>query len=125
MTKAEKKRSPGRPQLPAAEKKRRNFTFRGTDGLHEQLSKAAAESGRSVSEEIEWRLSQTFADEGYLGYLNAHAQMLADSLKKEMRQQIFAAITGAPAETAPPADATPKGLLAALGYSLKPDGSAK
>src|SRR5437899_10517458 len=50
----------GRPALPASEKKRRNFTFRGTDELHEHISKAAAESGRSISEEIEWRLGQSF-----------------------------------------------------------------
>ncbi|MET4295435.1 hypothetical protein ABIB06_005981 [Bradyrhizobium sp. LB8.2] len=50
----------GRPAVAPAEKKRRNFTFRGTDELHEHISKAAGESGRSISEEIEWRLGQSF-----------------------------------------------------------------
>ncbi|QDM27885.1 hypothetical protein FNL56_18430 [Tardiphaga sp. vice304] len=54
------KRPRGRPAVPAADKKRRNFTFRGTDELHEHMSAAAAASGRSMSEEIEWRLGQSF-----------------------------------------------------------------
>lgn len=58
--KAKKSKARGRPAMAPAEKKRRNFTFRGTDELHEHVSKAAAESGRSMSEEIEWRLGQSF-----------------------------------------------------------------
>jgi hypothetical protein len=58
--KAHKPKPRGRPVLPPSEKKRRNFTFRGTDELHEHIAKAAAESGRSISEEIEWRLGQSF-----------------------------------------------------------------
>ncbi|WFU68598.1 hypothetical protein [Bradyrhizobium sp. CB2312] len=57
---AKKSKPRGRPALAPAEKKRRNFTFRGTDELHDHISKAAAESGRSISEEIEWRLGQSF-----------------------------------------------------------------
>ena len=58
--KAKKAKPRGRPALPATEKKRRNFTFRGTDELHSELAKASALSGRSLSEEIEWRLGQSF-----------------------------------------------------------------
>jgi len=61
--KAKKSLPRGRPALPASEKKRRNFTFRGNDRLHEELSKAVASSGRSLSEEIEWRLGQSFFTE--------------------------------------------------------------
>jgi len=50
----------GRPPKPEAEKKRRNFTFRSTDAMHDALAEAAAEKGRSISEEIEWRLGQSF-----------------------------------------------------------------
>jgi alkanesulfonate monooxygenase SsuD/methylene tetrahydromethanopterin reductase-like flavin-dependent oxidoreductase (luciferase family) len=58
--KAKKTKPRGRPVVPAAERKRRNFTFRSTDEFHERVSKAAAESGRSMSEEIEWRVGQSF-----------------------------------------------------------------
>jgi hypothetical protein len=57
---AKKSRPRGRPPLAPSEKKRRNFTFRSTDELHEALSKASAASGRSLSEEIEWRVGQSF-----------------------------------------------------------------
>jgi hypothetical protein len=60
MTIIKKPAPKGRPPLPPAERKRRNFTFRGTDELHEGLTKASAMSGRSLSEEIEWRLGQSF-----------------------------------------------------------------
>jgi hypothetical protein len=58
--KAKKSKPRGRPALAPAEKKRRNFTFRGTDALHALLSEATAANGRSLSEEIEWRLGRSF-----------------------------------------------------------------
>jgi hypothetical protein len=58
--KAKKPKPRGRPALAPAEKKRRNFTFRGTDVLHALLSDATAANGRSLSEEIEWRLGRSF-----------------------------------------------------------------
>ncbi len=60
MTEAKKNRSPGRPALPMTEKKARNFTFRSRGDMHERLSEAAAADGRSISEEIEVRLVQSF-----------------------------------------------------------------
>jgi|HubBroStandDraft_6_1064221.scaffolds.fasta_scaffold572264_1 hypothetical protein len=64
MTTTKKTARPrGRPPIDPAERKRRNFTFRVTDQLHDELSKAAAASGRSVSEEIEWRVSQSFSEQ--------------------------------------------------------------
>jgi hypothetical protein len=50
----------GRPPKPAAERKERNFTFRTRPELRAQLTEAAAKSGRSISEEIEYRLDRTF-----------------------------------------------------------------
>jgi|tagenome__1003787_1003787.scaffolds.fasta_scaffold20380484_1 hypothetical protein len=50
----------GRPAIPAAEKKARNFTFRSRGDLHERLSGAAAANQRSISEEIEHRIEQSF-----------------------------------------------------------------
>ncbi|MGY3240555.1 DNA repair exonuclease SbcCD ATPase subunit [Bradyrhizobium sp. USDA 4448] len=60
MTDDTKKRPRGRPSVPEAEKKARNFTFRSRGDMHERLSEAAAQAGRSISEEIETRLSQSF-----------------------------------------------------------------
>src|SRR5258707_14372768 len=63
MTRAPKKRAPGRPSLPASEKKGRNLTFRIRDGMRERLSDEAALHERSLSEEIERRLQQSFLKE--------------------------------------------------------------
>src|SRR4051812_14181277 len=53
-------RSRGRPPIPDSEKKVRNITFRSRGKMHERLSEAAANNGRSLSEEIEARLAQSF-----------------------------------------------------------------
>lgn len=52
----------GRPPLPDSERKSpaKNLTFRARDGLRQKLSKAAVQSERSVSEEIERRLERSF-----------------------------------------------------------------
>jgi hypothetical protein len=55
-----KAKARGRPPLPTAEKRVKNFTFRSRGGLHERLVKAAADSDRSISEEIEHRLERSF-----------------------------------------------------------------
>lgn len=60
MTKPPKKRAPGRPALPTSEKKARNFTFRSRGDMHERLSASAAAKERSISEEIEARLTASF-----------------------------------------------------------------
>ena len=58
-----KRKRMGRPPKPAKERRRSHFTFRTTDALREQLRAAAAVEGRSISEEIEWRLQQSFERE--------------------------------------------------------------
>lgn len=55
-----KKRRGGQPK-PAAERKRNNLTFRVRDQMRADLEAAAAASGRSVSEEIEYRLTRDFS----------------------------------------------------------------
>ena len=40
-----------------------NFTFRSREEMREQLRVAAEVSGRSISEEIEYRLNQSFQKE--------------------------------------------------------------
>jgi len=54
------KRKRGRPTLPKAERKRGVLGFRARDELRQWLTDAAKLSGRSVSEEIEHRLEQSF-----------------------------------------------------------------
>ncbi|WP_426615406.1 Arc family DNA-binding protein [Bradyrhizobium sp. McL0616] len=58
--KAKKAKKAGRPALDEAERKTVNFTFRSRAELRDKLSEAAAASGRSISEEIERRLIDSF-----------------------------------------------------------------
>lgn len=58
----EKSRRRDGRRKPAAARKRNNLTFRTRDQLRDQLEKVAAVAGRSISEEIEFRLMQSFAD---------------------------------------------------------------
>ena len=93
MTKEPKKRSPGRPALPTSEKKGRNFTFRSRGDMHERLQVAAVNSGRSISEEIEVRLAQSFEMESRMTAfreewekrIEDHRQ-LADILRKRAEE---------------------------------------
>src|SRR5437660_327572 len=53
----------GRPPKAKEHRKAVNFTFRSRDQMRERLEAAAAASGRSISEEIEHRLNQSFDEE--------------------------------------------------------------
>ncbi len=57
----------GRPPRHQGERLRKNRTFRVRDVLDENLVAAAATSGRSVSEEIEYRLAQSFDRDALIG----------------------------------------------------------
>ena len=50
----------GRPPIPEVDRRNRNLTFRSRGKLHEQLQAAAKAADRSISEEIERRLEQSF-----------------------------------------------------------------
>src|SRR5262249_50756994 len=65
-----KRRRGGQPK-PAAERKRNNLTFRARDQLKADLEKAATAANRSVSEEIEFRLGQSFQWEKVVGDLES------------------------------------------------------
>jgi hypothetical protein len=52
----------GRPPKKAGELLRKNRTFRIRDSLDKKLIDAAKREGRSVSEEIEFRLEFSFLD---------------------------------------------------------------
>jgi hypothetical protein len=53
----------GRPPKPAKERKSVNFTFRSRGELRDLLRASAEPVGRSISEEIERRLVQSFQKE--------------------------------------------------------------
>ena len=61
MKPAKTKRKRGGQPKPPSERKRNNLTFRARDQLKTALESAAAVSGRSVSEEIEFRLNRDFS----------------------------------------------------------------
>ena len=50
----------GRPPLPAGEGKRHPLGIRTTKQLREQLEQAAKSSGRSLAQEVEYRLEKSF-----------------------------------------------------------------
>ncbi len=60
-----RKKSPkmGRPPRHAGERLSKNRTFRIRGELDAKLQEAASKTGRSVSEEIEYRLEQSFQKE--------------------------------------------------------------
>ncbi len=53
----------GRPPLPADQRKRAPLGFRPTPQTRQALEQAAEESGRSLSEEIEFQIQRAFAKE--------------------------------------------------------------
>ena len=61
------KRKRGRPRKPDSEKRRNNVTIRMRDAVKRRLEKAAAKAGRSLSEEIEFRLEWTIVERAYFG----------------------------------------------------------
>jgi hypothetical protein len=54
---------PGRPPLPVGEGKRHALGIRTTAALKAQIEAAAQLSGRSLAQEIEYRLERSFADD--------------------------------------------------------------
>lgn len=51
----------GRPPLDPAERKDGNLTFRTRGDLRQRLSDEAKKNGRTISEEVEWRLERSLA----------------------------------------------------------------
>jgi hypothetical protein len=64
-----KRPSRGRPPRHQGERLSKNRTFRVRGSLDEKLHTAATASGRSVSEEIEFRLDQSFDRDAFIGVL--------------------------------------------------------
>lgn len=88
----------GRPAKYPGEGKRTTHTFRVREETRQRLIDAAAESGRSVSEEIEWRVEQSFGNEETITKLSktvidllkekseAAGQMVAAALEQQRQQ---------------------------------------
>jgi hypothetical protein len=72
------RRKRGRPPKYAGEGKRQNFSFRITAKMRERLIAAVKESGRSISEEIEFRIGLSFSFEEAKGDIDKmRAEMAA------------------------------------------------
>jgi hypothetical protein len=69
-----KRKRIGRPPKPVDERKSANLTLRVRAGTMEQLRALAAVNGRSISEEAEYRLVQSFRDQ-YIAEVAAAAAM--------------------------------------------------
>ncbi|MCG2665893.1 Arc family DNA-binding protein [Bradyrhizobium sp. GCM10023182] len=83
--------------MPEAEKKGRNFTFRSRGDMHERLSEAAAATGRSISEEIEARLAQSFEAESKMAaFRQEWEQRIQD--QREVAEQIRKDLNASKAE---------------------------
>ena len=61
------KRKRGRPRKPDREKRRNNVTIRMRDSLKGILEESAVDAGRSLSEEIEFRLEATLVERHFFG----------------------------------------------------------
>jgi uncharacterized protein YhaN len=95
MTEATKKRPRGRPPVPPAEKKVRNFTFRSRGDMHGRLSEASLRNERSISEEIESRIQQSFEFENRITDLRSEWKQRLDEtrlLAQQSRDQLEAIV---------------------------------
>ncbi len=52
------KAKPGRPQMPESERRRNTINVRLDDAAHSEIAQAASEAGRSLSGEIQYRVSR-------------------------------------------------------------------
>jgi hypothetical protein len=65
-----KRKGRGRPPKAPERGKRQNYTFRLHDSTRERLSEIAQENGRSLSEEIEYRIERSFREVDVQNILN-------------------------------------------------------
>jgi hypothetical protein len=85
----------GRPALPPDQGKRHPFNLRTTKELRDQLQTAADGSGRSLAQEIERRLEQSFDDVLDAGFTrNAGVLLMIARILRDA--SIYAAIVGSP-----------------------------
>jgi hypothetical protein len=87
-----KRKRTGRPPKPAEERKSANLTLRVRAGTLEQLRALAAVNGRSISEEAEYRLVQSFRDQ-YMAEVAAAAALRMYE-EREVAKDAFEPIEG-------------------------------
>lgn len=91
MTETKKR---GRPPKPVAERRRHNQTFRCNDEMLARLQAVADKNQRSISEEVERRLEESFSNENLLEDLRSAAyaaseQAWDDYVKRNAGEQRF------------------------------------
>src|SRR5215210_3079447 len=71
-------RKGGRPALSSERKKSQTLTFRTRTDLRKSLEAAAEQAGRSISEEVEYRLQRSFDREALVRelYGDQHAKLV-------------------------------------------------
>ena len=85
MTKKPSKPKMGRPPLPSGKRRGASMGFRPTPGIREKLVEAARANGRSMSQEVEARLEQSFLGDAFLGGLgNATAAKLIGPILEDV-----------------------------------------
>src|SRR5262249_41241372 len=77
-----------RPDKTKEERKSVNCALRGRGQLRERLREAAATSGRSISEEIEQRLEQSFRQDDADSLLRALSRETVESIHRDLRTQL-------------------------------------
>src|SRR5262249_18669828 len=82
-----------RPDKTKEERKSVNCALRGRGQLRERLREAAATSGRSISEEIEQRLEQSFRQDDADSLLRALSRETVESIHRDLRTQLAIKIT--------------------------------
>lgn len=80
----------GRPPRDKEAPLNKSQTFRLTAALDKKLRDAAAESGRSVSEEIQFRLQESFLDEGLASDLMNQVAILTRRMDEFERDEATA-----------------------------------
>ena len=78
----------GRPPLPPGKRKRPSMGFRPTAEMRKQLEEASANSGLSLTQEVERRLERSFSDEDQLGGLAVYRLALIFGLTKQLVEKV-------------------------------------
>jgi hypothetical protein len=81
----------GRPPLPPEDGKRYPLGIRTTKALRERILKASRASGRSLAQEIEFRLEQSFERDDFLRVVERRIRFLTRELRPRLLSRVAAA----------------------------------
>ena len=82
------KKGIGRPRKPEGDRKSVNFAFRGRGQLRERLGEAVRVSGRSISEEIEHRLEESFRHDDADTLLRSLSRETVEGIQRDLQAQL-------------------------------------